>query len=1575
MKKTKRFVALLLTAVMLLGALPIAAGAAWADDNVTYSGTSFGVDGYYTVISQKDWTLVPGAATETEMVLNNAAGTRRQVLHVVEVDPSNEAISIVPGYYGIDKDITSVANQQAATVTDMTAYYENVLGYNVVAGMNTALAYDNNAPYSWLVYNGNVLVDHGNKINDFHSGACQTMLCVYKNENGSCYCELRNAAEGLRGDEWQAIGANFAMVVSDGKLVTPTISRSDAAARSMIGVKEDGTLVLVMNDGRGANNSIGLSDNEEGEAMLALGCKWAFNCDGGGSSAMVTKRAGEETYALRCVPCDGAERPTINAVFIVSNVGKTGVLNNVNVTSDYDFFAPGTTYTFGADAIDTHGYAMATPADLQWQLSDASFGTIEGGTFVSNGKTGDVTIQAVSGGNVVGEKTITVTNPETLAFTSTETTLPYGRSATLEFISKQGEADVYLDGSSFTFTSSNPAAGTLNGLTFVSTTEAGVSGTTITATYVPTGKQLTFTVNLGLGSEVLWDFEDGDISDWVSTDAADKFMRDGGAPVTTNGSFSTPFRTLFAGGQISWSNKTYTHLSSAAAGGQAHGGDKALAVTFDMKNTEFNSWVYSIIWNIQGNIVLRDVANGKAATKLGMWVYVPKGFYTAKNNGAMALQLTVQRGASATSALSGTQLNLQYNGKNINALKEADIPENRWVYVTADLTGANFVKLVDPLNDVYRSPSFIRMYVKPSEAQELTYYFDDITLDYSSAVDDRTPPVISAPTYCTNDTNVDLNGQTINTDTVSFNATVADAAASNASGLNYKSAAIYIDGVKYAAKASGSGMSLENVVLSNGTHSVKFEIADNLGNATTLTKTLTVDAPAAKSAVRLSGHNDKNNTIEAGSVYYVDLVADAIEDVDSVQTTIKLQSAHEWELDHMILADGFTGSYTLNPVEDSIATVTITKTGETELTGTQTIASLPVRVWSYNEATQVGGDSANAPKQMTAAARFASTYGEPVLLVETSVQLGKVTYTNGASGSFYGSFSLATAVTGNKTKAWHTHDASLTVQNKEATCTEAGYANRTYCETCGSVVDWGTVVPATGHTFAFNEAGVLACTHDETHLFTGTWTDGKDYIDGVLKSGEDGWSGENYYVDGAKVKGIYPVEGVYYDFGEDGVNKGVYTGLFEKDGYNYYAVGGNIVSGWQQVDGEWYYFSTSDYRGVTGKVSGGNSGWLAIFNAVNGKIAEPYIWSTREGVGTRCYYSGGKYYHHEWATIDGEQYYFGDDGCRYEGYRIIKDSRYSHDNDYQLYHFAADGKLIEKMSSTGILATEDGTYYLENGYAQHKGLVYEDGYYYYFDSSFKAVTSQTRYISGKWLNDLRTAGAYTFDEAGRMVMLNGIVAEGEKLYYYVDGVRTHAGLIEIDGNLYYVKTDGEVVTNTTRYVDARHANGFTAGTYSFGADGAMLVLNGFVEENGKLYYYVNGVKTHAGMIQVGGDLYYVKTDGEVVTNVTRFVDERHANGFTAGVYTFGANGAAIIRNGVAEEGGKLYYFVNGAKRHAGLVAVDGYYYYATTDGSVVVNAARRIDARHNNGLLEPGVYTFNAQGQIVDELGEPISAN
>lgn len=55
--------------------------------------------------------------------------------------------------------------------------------------------------------------------------------------------------------------------------------------RTMIGQKEDGTIVMVVTNGRGTGSS-GLTTTHMSDIMLKLGCKIAANMDGGGSSEL-----------------------------------------------------------------------------------------------------------------------------------------------------------------------------------------------------------------------------------------------------------------------------------------------------------------------------------------------------------------------------------------------------------------------------------------------------------------------------------------------------------------------------------------------------------------------------------------------------------------------------------------------------------------------------------------------------------------------------------------------------------------------------------------------------------------------------------------------------------------------------------------------------------------------------------------------------------------------------------------------------------------------------------------------------------------------------------------------------------------------------------------------------------------------------------------------------------------------------------------------------------------------------------------------------------------------------------------
>ena len=143
-------------------------------------------------------------------------------------------------------------------------------------------------------------------------------------------------------------------------------------------------------------------------------------------------------------------------------------------------------------------------------------------------------------------------------------------------------------------------------------------------------------------------------------------------------------------------------------------------------------------------------------------------------------------------------------------------------------------------------------------------------------------------------------------------------------------------------------------------------------------------------------------------------------------------------------------------------------------------------------------------------------------------------------------------------------------------------------------------------------------------------------------------------------------------------------------------------------------------------------------------------------------------------------------------------------------------------------------------------------------------------------NGLLEEKSYEFDEEGKIVLdkvlKNGIVAEDGSLFYYVDGVRTYAGLIEIDGYYYYVRTSGELAHGCNYWITK--TNGIMPqASYTFDDDGKMMnpdvviKKNGIIAEEGSLFYYVDDVRTYAGLIEIDGYYYYVRTS-LLVKNIT-----------------------------------------------------------------------------------------------------------
>ena len=248
-----------------------------------------------------------------------------------------------------------------------------------------------------------------------------------------------------------------------------------------------------------------------------------------------------------------------------------------------------------------------------------------------------------------------------------------------------------------------------------------------------------------------------------------------------------------------------------------------------------------------------------------------------------------------------------------------------------------------------------------------------------------------------------------------------------------------------------------------------------------------------------------------------------------------------------------------------------------------------------------------------------------------------------------------------------------------------------------------------------------------------------------------------------------------------------------------------------------------------------------------------------------------------------------------------------------------------------------------------------------------------------------------------MLDANGIITSPvDGMFYVENGKSVYGGLLLIDGAYYYARTSGQILTDTTYWI-TKNNDLLPVANYTFGADGKMVnppvvenpdvpdvpeVKNGIVSEDGKLWWYVDGVKTYGGLLLIDGDYYYARSSGEILVNKTYWITKNN-DLLPVDNYTFGADGKMVnppvqeepnpepetpvvpeVKNGIVSEDGKLWWYVDGVKSYGGLLLIDGDYYYARSSGEILTNTKYWISK--NNDLLPAASYTFGADGKMVN---------
>ncbi|MCC2593598.1 phosphodiester glycosidase family protein [Tessaracoccus sp. OS52] len=127
----------------------------------------------------------------------------------------------------------------------------------------------------------------------------------------------------MKGSDDIAMAINgFFPVALNGEVVTS--NDTDLHPRTVLALSEDGSeMALLTVDGR-QSTSRGMTEVETAEFFLGMGFDDVLNLDGGGSSQLNARLAGQDAPAIRSSPSDGGERHTANSIGILPTAEGSG---------------------------------------------------------------------------------------------------------------------------------------------------------------------------------------------------------------------------------------------------------------------------------------------------------------------------------------------------------------------------------------------------------------------------------------------------------------------------------------------------------------------------------------------------------------------------------------------------------------------------------------------------------------------------------------------------------------------------------------------------------------------------------------------------------------------------------------------------------------------------------------------------------------------------------------------------------------------------------------------------------------------------------------------------------------------------------------------------------------------------------------------------------------------------------------------------------------------------------------------------------------------------------------------------
>ncbi len=904
---TKRITALFLCVMLLLSTLPTAAFAIKGTDTNPQSTDAItstvsnnlskgsNIDGTsYRVTSVKNYSIAPDIS-ESVIITNNDAGNSQTVANVMQVNPNEGRAKIVAGYGNRNpKEL----GWTLKTTTEQAHVYERETGLNVVGGVNASWFNINTGePSGYLVMNG--VVHHDNSSRAFLAAFDDGSVNVFR--EGTTLAQAEASQSEKQGKAVQIVEAVDALVamVWDGKVVVSQSGNSGYYPRTSVGVKADGTVVLFQADGTMAPRSVGYTAEEEARMMVALGCVAAIQLDEGGSSTYLSQREGESDLTMRNTPAGGSERVVSGTILVVSTVAASGEFDHAAVTPDGEYYMPASTVELSASAMDFSGApAKALPADAVFTVSDTAMGTVSETTvngsgasavFTSSGKTGDVTIDLVSGGKAVGSTTLHVQEPDALSFASSEVNLNYNDVSELGFRATYQSEQVHLKDGDISWAISDPDAGSFANNRFTVTSNVKYSGSpTVTATR----GELSASVTVNIGMEPTMILDGGDEDPWDYSTIGTTVLNFNGMAANAVATCSYNKGGIVKGSVVSDTAEEYADI--------VRFGHKAIKLEYDWTGLTGTD---GACLGLGDNLAIDGTP-----TAIGVWVYIPEGspvpwlraqIATSTNGGASWTNAYVNFSNGSAGSGEGLKTGWQY--------LEADLTQYAGALIRAN-SGMLFRAMVTTGGIGWYTTDGVKL-----DKGDLKGYIllDNFCIVYGANNQDVTAPVVSSIQLVNDDgTKTELeDGMTLHSDKLRFFVTYHDSEETDPYATGVESAYFYFDGTyrgKYDRDILGSTSGLMH--FGNGLHSITFYLKDGYGNVTRETRYFTVEAE------KPDVPNIVLNTLgvpTVGKTWQLALESDDPASVTSLTAAISV--TRSYPVANVTFPEGVTGSWSYDP--------------------------------------------------------------------------------------------------------------------------------------------------------------------------------------------------------------------------------------------------------------------------------------------------------------------------------------------------------------------------------------------------------------------------------------------------------------------------------------------------------------------------------------------------------------------------------------------------------------------------------------------------------------------------------------